>query len=36
MLAYLASEDPTLISRERVQGNWPDCGKAPRVTKPRW
>jgi hypothetical protein len=41
MLAYLASEDPTFISRQRSPGSWPadwpaNCGKAPRVTKPRY
>ena len=38
MMAYLASEDPTLIKRDRsTNGNWPaDCGKTPRVTKPRF
>jgi hypothetical protein len=36
MMSYLASEDPTFISREHSEGNWPaDCGKAPRVTRPR-
>lgn len=67
MLAYLVSEDPALISRERVDlkaradsvararaaagnalvaggggggggnlpGSWPECLKAPRVTRPR-
>ena len=35
MLAYLASEDPALISREKsTNGTWPaSCGLAPRVTK---
>jgi hypothetical protein len=40
MLAYLASEDPDFIARERSPGTWPadwpkNCGKAPRKTKPR-
>jgi len=40
MLAYLASEDPDFISRDRSPGTWPpdwpkNCGKAPRKTKPR-
>jgi carboxypeptidase Q len=40
MLAYLASEDPEFISRERSPGQWPEgwpanCGKAPRTTRPR-
>jgi hypothetical protein len=40
MMAYLASEDPTFIPRERSPGDWrPDwpaqCGKAPRKTNPR-
>ncbi len=40
MLAYLASEDPTFISREKSPGTWPanwpeNCGKAPRKTRPR-
>ena len=40
MLAYLASEDPEFIKRERSPGTWPanwpaNCGKAPRVTRPR-
>jgi hypothetical protein len=40
-LAYLASEDPELISRERSPGTWPanwpaNCGKAPRKTRPRY
>ncbi|MDB4877908.1 MAG: peptidase family protein [Gemmatimonadetes bacterium] len=39
-LAYLASEDPEFISREKSPGEWPanwpaNCGKAPRKTKPR-
>jgi hypothetical protein len=40
MMAYLASEDPQFISRERSPGTWPanwpsNCGKAPRKTRPR-
>jgi carboxypeptidase Q len=40
MLAYEASEDPTFIDRTKSPGTWPanwptNCGKAPRVTKPR-
>jgi carboxypeptidase Q len=36
MLAYLASEDPATITRERITTTtWPDCGKAPRTTAPR-
>ena len=40
MLAYLASEDPEFISRQKSPGTWPadwpaNCGKAPRKTKPR-
>ena len=40
MLAYLASEDPEFIARERSPGTWPanwpaNCGKAPRKTRPR-
>jgi hypothetical protein len=39
-MAYLASEDPTFISREKSPGTWPatwpaNCGKVPRKTKPR-
>lgn len=39
-LVYAASEDPHFISREKSPGTWPEnwpanCGKAPRVTKPR-
>ncbi len=39
-LAYLASEDPQLIARDRSPGTWPDnwpanCGHAPRKTRPR-
>ena len=30
MLAYLASEDPEMISRERRSGNWPECQSADR------
>jgi carboxypeptidase Q len=41
MLAYLASEDPEFIKRDRSPGNWPpnwpdNCGKAPRATRPRY
>ncbi|MEO8451244.1 MAG: M20/M25/M40 family metallo-hydrolase, partial [Gemmatimonadota bacterium] len=37
MLAYLASEDPEFIAREKSPGTWPadwpaNCGKAPRKT----
>ncbi|HEY4133203.1 MAG TPA: M20/M25/M40 family metallo-hydrolase, partial [Gemmatimonadaceae bacterium] len=40
MMAYLASEDPDFISRQRSPGTWPanwpaNCGKAPRKTRPR-
>jgi carboxypeptidase Q len=38
MLAYLASEDPTTITRERIDlaaSSWPACTKAPRSTQPR-
>ena len=40
MMAYLASEDPEFISRERSPGTWPanwpaNCGKAPKKTRPR-
>lgn len=37
MLGYLASEDPELLSRERVDlaRSWPVCAKAPRSTNPR-
>ncbi|MEP6778996.1 MAG: M28 family peptidase [Gemmatimonadaceae bacterium] len=37
MMAYLASEDPTLVKHDRsTNGTWPaDCGKTPRKTKPR-
>ena len=40
MLAYLASEDPEFIKRDRSPGTWPanwpaNCGKVPRTTKPR-
>jgi carboxypeptidase Q len=40
MLAYLASEDPQFIAREKSPGTWPadwpaNCGKAPRKTRPR-
>jgi hypothetical protein len=41
LLAYLASEDPEFIARDKSPGqwpaNWPDnCGKAGRVTRPRY
>jgi hypothetical protein len=41
LMVYLASEDPEFIKRDRSPGtwpaNWPDnCGKAPRVTRPRY
>lgn len=41
MLAYLASEDPTLVDRTKSPGAWPDdwpanCGDAPRKTRPRY
>jgi carboxypeptidase Q len=41
MLAYLASEDPEFISRVKSPGTWPanwpaNCGKAPKVTRPRY
>ncbi|MEZ4457759.1 MAG: M20/M25/M40 family metallo-hydrolase [Gemmatimonadales bacterium] len=41
MLAYLASEDPEFIAREKSPGDWPanwpdNCGKAPRKTRPRF
>jgi Zn-dependent M28 family amino/carboxypeptidase len=40
MLAYLASEDPAFIKRDKSPGEWPanwpaNCGKAPRKTRPR-
>src|SRR5690606_28166577 len=35
MLAYLASEDPEFISRTRMEGTFPVCNKAPRVTQAR-
>jgi hypothetical protein len=36
MLVYLASEDPSFISREKVAGEWPEsCGNPPRSTRPR-
>ena len=40
-LAYLSSEDPEFISREKSPGTWPEnwpnnCGKAPKVTRPRY
>jgi carboxypeptidase Q len=41
LLAYQASEDPEFIGREKSPGTWPvdwpaNCGKAPRVTRPRY
>ena len=41
LLAYQASEDPEFIAREKSPGQWPadwplNCGKAPRVTRPRY
>lgn len=41
LLAYQASEDPEFIAREKSPGQWPEnwpanCGKAPRVTRPRY
>ncbi len=40
MMVYLASEDPDFIKRDRSPGTWPatwpaNCGKVPRVTRPR-
>ncbi len=40
MMAYLASEDPEFIKRDKSPGTWPanwptNCGKVPRVTRPR-
>jgi carboxypeptidase Q len=40
MMAYLSSEDPEFIARDRSPGTWPadwpaNCGKAPRKTKDR-
>ena len=40
MLVYLASEDPEFIKRDKSPGTWPatwpaNCGKVPRVTRPR-
>jgi hypothetical protein len=40
MMAYLASEDPEFIKRDRSPGTWPanwpaNCGKVPRQTRPR-
>jgi len=40
-MAYLASEDPDFIKRDRSPGTWPatwpaNCGKVPRTTKPRY
>ena len=41
MMVYEASEDPTFIDRTKSPGAWPAdwpalCGKAPRMTKPRY
>ena len=41
MMVYLASEDPEFIKRDRSPGTWPatwpaNCGKVPRVTRPRY
>ncbi len=41
LMAYFASEDPEFIAREKSPGTWPvnwpeNCGKAPRVTRPRY
>jgi carboxypeptidase Q len=41
LMVYLASEDPEFIKRDRSPGDWPpnwpdNCGKAPRVTRPRY
>ena len=41
LMAYLASEDPTFIARDKSPGTWPadwpaNCGKAPRSTRPRF
>jgi len=40
MMAYLASEDPEFIKRDKSPGTWPanwpaNCGNPPRVTRPR-
>ena len=40
MMAYLASEDPEFIKRDKSPGTWPtnwpaNCGKVPRKTRPR-
>ncbi|HEY4303710.1 MAG TPA: M20/M25/M40 family metallo-hydrolase [Gemmatimonadaceae bacterium] len=40
MMAYLSSEDPDFIKRDRSPGTWPsdwpaNCGDAPRKTRPR-
>jgi len=41
LMVYLASEDPEFIKRDKSPGQWPEnwpenCGKAPRVTRPRF
>jgi carboxypeptidase Q len=41
LMVYLASEDPEFIKRDKSPGTWPanwpeNCGKAPRVTRPRF
>jgi len=35
MLVYAASEDPTFISRTKIEGEWGACPVAPRVTRAR-
>jgi carboxypeptidase Q len=36
MMAYLSSEDPQFIARDKSPGTWPaSCGNAPRKTRPR-
>ncbi|MEO7521756.1 MAG: M20/M25/M40 family metallo-hydrolase, partial [Gemmatimonas sp.] len=41
MMAYLASEDPEFIKRDKSPGTWPtnwpaNCGTAPKSTRPRY
>ena len=41
LMAYMASEDPEFIKRDRSPGTWPanwpaNCGKVPRKTRPRY